>query len=126
MWNGKKVYISNKEDYVPRYMDECYYVLYDYDNVIVCNYTVCGYVRSNGNIVSCKPYKISYLTKKEPKVKKEEKVEFAETEETKAYSQSSPQPLPRFSFSGLEDLEREMEKLIADLESAFNEVAVDF
>ena len=128
-WNGKEVYISNKEDYVPRYMDECYYVLYDQDNVFVCNYTVCGYLRSNGNIVSCKPYKIPYLTEKEPKAKKEEKVEFAEIKETgtaEAYSQPSAQPLPRFSFSGLENLEKEMEKLITDLESAFDKVAVDF
>lgn len=125
-WRGKKVYISNKENYTPCYGNDIYYVLYDYNNTVVCNDMVCGYLRNNGDVAQCKPYKIPYLAAKEPKVKKEEKVAPAETKVTEvveAYSQPSPQ---NFSFSGLEDLEKEMEKLIADLERGFDEVAVDF
>ena len=130
MWNGKKVYISNKENYIPGYRDEYYYVLYDYNNAVVNGYMVYGHLGGNGGIHSREPYKIPYLMKKEPKEeKKEEKVKSAEIKETEVavtYSQPSAQPLPRFSFSGLEDLEKEMEKLIADLESAFDKVVVDF
>ena len=127
MWNGKKVYISNKENYTPRREDENYYVLYDYNNVIVCKNMVCGYLRKNGDAVSCKPYEIPYLAAKEPKVeRKEEKVkpaEIRETEIVETYSQPSPQ---NFSFSGLEDLEKEMEKLIVGLERSFDKVVVNF
>jgi hypothetical protein len=126
-WNGKKVYISNKEDYIPGYRDECYYVLYDYNNVVVCNDMVYGHLGGNGKIHLREPYKIPYLMKKEPKVeKKEEKVKPAEikrVEAAEAYSQPSP---PSFSFSGLEGLEKEMEKLIVGLERSFDKVAVDF
>jgi hypothetical protein len=128
-WKGKKVYISNKEDYIPGYRDECYYVLYDYNNAVVNGYMVYGHLGSNGNIFSREPYKIPYLMKKEPKEeKKEEKIKSAETKEVevvKADNQPSS-PTFSFSFSGLEDLEKEMEKLIVGLECGFDEVTVDF
>lgn len=123
MWNGKKVYISNKENYTPRREDENYYVLYDYDNVFVCKNMVCGYLRKDGEVVTCKPYEIPYLTAKEPKVEKAKSAEIRETEVVETYSQPSPQ---NFSFSGLEDLEKEMEKLIVGLERSFDKVVVDF
>lgn len=112
MWNGKKVYISNKENYTPRREDENYYVLYDYDNVIVYKNMVYGYLRKNGDAVSCKPYEIPYLTKKEPKV-------------VETYSESSAFPSSS-TFSGLENLEKEMESLITGLEGSFDEIVVDF
>lgn len=123
LWNGKKVYISNKENYTPRREDENYYVLYDYNNVIVCKNMVCGYLRKNGDAVSCKSYEIPYLATKEPKVEKAKSAEIKEAEVVEVYSQPSPQ---NFSFSGLEDLEKEMEKLIISLERSFDKVVVDF
>ena len=127
MWNGKKVYISNKENYIPGYKDECYYVLYDYNNAVVNGYMVYGRLRDNGDVVSCKPYRIPYLTKEEPKVeKKEEKVKPAETKEIEVVEADNQPSPPTFSFSGLEGLEKEMENLIVDLERSFDKVVVDF